>query len=211
MRTERCAPLARAASFLLGSCDLFKILLGNRVQQRRRWESNPLGPGCSRLPGRLAPASNTKCPRQGSNLVFDLRGVACDPAHSEDSLYSRFQYSAEELNPVLQIRSLPCCPAHSQGKSLAVFRPGLEPGSGPSEGPMLSATPSGQVQRPDQESNLDQDLRRVLCVPLHHRDNPHLEPTAGFAPASTGLQNRCLTARPRRQLCSRPAGRERVL
>ena len=35
---------------------------------------------------------------------------------------------------------------------------------------MLSATPSGQVQRPDQESNLDQDLRRVLCAPLHHRD-----------------------------------------
>ena len=25
--------------------------------ERRRWESNPLGPGCSRLPGRLAPAS----------------------------------------------------------------------------------------------------------------------------------------------------------
>ncbi len=26
-------------------------------RQRRRWESNPLPPGCSRLPGRLAPAS----------------------------------------------------------------------------------------------------------------------------------------------------------
>ena len=44
------------------------------IGQRRRWESNPLRPGCSRLPCRLAPAS---CPRQESNLVFDLRGVAC--------------------------------------------------------------------------------------------------------------------------------------
>ena len=48
---------------------------------------------------------------------------------------------------------------------------------------MLSATPSGQIERPDLESNQDQDLRRVLCVPLHHRDNPHPEPTTGFAPA----------------------------
>jgi hypothetical protein len=54
--------------------------------QRRRWESNPLGPGCSRLPCRLAPASGFQCPRQESNLVCDLRGVACDPAHSEDVL-----------------------------------------------------------------------------------------------------------------------------
>jgi enterochelin esterase-like enzyme len=27
-------------------------------RQRRRWESNPLPPGCGRLPGRLAPASS---------------------------------------------------------------------------------------------------------------------------------------------------------
>ena len=39
---------------------------------------------------------------------------------------------------------------------------------------MLSATPPGHVllsyQRPNLESNQDQDLRRVLCCPLHHRD-----------------------------------------
>ncbi len=29
----------------------------NLASKRRRWESNPLGPGCSRLPCRLAPAS----------------------------------------------------------------------------------------------------------------------------------------------------------
>src|SRR5262249_1100695 len=31
----------------------------------------------------------TKCPRQESNLVHDLRGVGCDPAHPEDSAVSR--------------------------------------------------------------------------------------------------------------------------
>jgi hypothetical protein len=39
-----------------------------------------LKPLCRRLPGRLAPASFAspiKCPRQESNLVFDLRRVAC--------------------------------------------------------------------------------------------------------------------------------------
>ena len=35
---------------------------------------------------------------------------------------------------------------------------------------MLSATPSGRVEYPDLESNQDQDLRRVSCDPLHHRD-----------------------------------------
>jgi hypothetical protein len=40
---------------------------------------------CRQLPCRLAPASiNKRCPRQESNLVFDLRRVACDPPHSEN-------------------------------------------------------------------------------------------------------------------------------
>ena len=50
-------------------------------KQRRRWESNPLEPGCSRSPGRLAPASSrceAACPRQESNLVLDLRRVVCE-------------------------------------------------------------------------------------------------------------------------------------
>src|SRR5439155_11074499 len=47
-------------------------------RERRRWESNPLRPGCSRWPGRLAPASRFwQYPRQESNLILDLRRVAC--------------------------------------------------------------------------------------------------------------------------------------
>ena len=85
------------------------------------------------------------------------------------------QHPAEESNLVRQIRSLPCRPSHSQGVICqSVSRPGLEPGPGPSEGPMLSATPPGHVslsfQRPNLDSNQDQDLRTVLCCPLHHRD-----------------------------------------
>lgn len=41
------APLARRRQTLL-----------EVSSKRRRWESNPLGPGCSRLPGHLAPASS---------------------------------------------------------------------------------------------------------------------------------------------------------
>ena len=59
-------------------------------------------------------------------------------------------------------------PAHSQGDLLSqVSRPGFEPGPGPSEGPMQSATPSGFKS--------------------------HQEPTTGFAPASTCLQDRRLS------------------
>ena len=60
---------------------------------------------------------------------------------------------------------------------------------------MLSSTLTGHVRqkRRNLESNQDQDLRRVLCCPLHHRDVFKQEPTTGFAPASTGLQDRRLS------------------
>ena len=55
------------------------------------------------------------------------------------------------IEPRLAASSLPCYPVHLQGKCL------------------------------DQESNLDLDLRRVLCDPLHHRDiqRPDLESNQG--------------------------------
>ena len=106
-----------------------------RPHQRRRWESNPLGPGCSRLPGRLAPASTVKCPRQGSNLILDLRGVACDPAHSEDNLAeSREQDSAlRHLSQASAPRSLPSAspllqrPASNTGWRLSAAHCHTEP------------------------------------------------------------------------------------
>ena len=62
-------------------------------------------------------------------------------ACSSGTLRGHFlQCPTGESNPVWQFRGLPCDPVHLQGKCL------------------------------DQDSNLDLDLRRVLCDPLHHRD-----------------------------------------
>jgi hypothetical protein len=58
-------------------------------QERRRWELNPLRPGCSRLPGRLAPASMQQYPGRGSNPDLDFRRVRCCPLHHQDRDQSR--------------------------------------------------------------------------------------------------------------------------
>ena len=109
--------------------------------QRGRWESNPLGPGCSRLPCRLAPASHHPVSSPGVEPgLRPSRGRVQIP-HTPRTFVT--QRPAEELNLVLQLRGLPCCPAHPQGL---------------------------RCQCLDQESDLDLDLRRVLCDPLHHRD-----------------------------------------
>ena len=88
-------------------------------------------------------------PRQESNLVLDLRRVACDPQHSRTYFLQR---PAEESNLVRQFRGLPCSSGTPTGRSFQCL---------------------------DQDLNLDQDLRRVLCDPLHHRDvfneHPDLE------------------------------------
>ena len=124
--------------------------------QRRRWESNPLELGCSRLPCHLAPASFACCGHHVSpaarlqNVLAGSRTWSSTFAGSR----ARFRHTprtfptqrpAEELNPVLQFRRLPCCPTHPQGDQ--VSRPGIEPGPGASEAPMRSATPSGHGSR----------------------------------------------------------------
>ena len=78
--------------------------------KRRRWESNPLRSGCSRLPCRLAPASVIKCSRQESNLVFDLRKVACESSTLRERL---IQYPAEESNLARRLRK-PSCILHTR-------------------------------------------------------------------------------------------------
>ena len=96
---------------------------------------------CSRLACRLAPASQYQCPRQESNLVYDLRKVVCGPAHSEDML----SFSSPLRNRTPSCRSEVCRAVHHTRRPCC--------------------------QRPDLESNQDQNLRRIPCAPLHHRDN----------------------------------------
>ena len=118
---------------------------------------------CRQPPCRLAPAPGCQCPRQESNLVFDLRMVACK---SPTLRGHSFQRPTEESNPVLQIRSLPCDPVHLQGKcldqesnlDLDLRRVQCDP------------LHHRDIQRPDLESNQGQGLRRAPCDPLHHRD-----------------------------------------
>jgi hypothetical protein len=80
-------------------------------------------------------------PRQESNLIYDLRKVACEPAHSEDILPAN-QSEIRESNPVVSC---------SQGRRLPI------------------SPISAKKQYPGQESNLGLDLRRVARCPFHHQ------------------------------------------
>ncbi len=103
-----------------------------RSVQRRRWESNPLEPGCSRSPGRLAPASRESCPRQELNLVLDLRRVVCEsgtPRGRRD-----FSIPRPGIEPGLAASKTAVRPTHSRGSALPMPLPGIEPGLQPSEG-----------------------------------------------------------------------------
>ena len=121
--------------------------------ERRRWESNPLQPGCSRSPGRLAPASlltlaldfaAAACPRQELNLALDLRRVVCDPTHPEDvipmapSLPFRHPPPGNRTRPRgFEGRDAPDTPTGNRSwnqPSPAMPLPGVEPGLRPSEG-----------------------------------------------------------------------------
>ena len=92
--------------------------------------------------GSQSSPKNPECPCQESNLVYDLRKVACESGTLQGRIV--VQQPAEESDPVLQNRSLPCDPAHSQAV-LSVARPGVEPGPTASEADMLSGTPTGHL------------------------------------------------------------------
>ena len=136
--------------------------------QRGRWESNPLGPGCSRLPCRLAPASRHSVSSPGVEPgLRPSRGRVQIP-HTPRTF--AIQRPAEELNPVLQFRRLPCCPAHPQGLCVSI--------------PTRNRTWTWSFGGSDA-------IRYTIGT-----NSP--EPTTGLAPASSGLQDRCLPVRPRR-------------
>ena len=75
------ANLRHSAGWRFGSASAAKVAGGSRTHLRRI---------CSPPPDRQAPATSlldqTACPRQESNLVLDLRRVACHPPHPEDEI-----------------------------------------------------------------------------------------------------------------------------
>ena len=161
------------------------------LPKRRRWESNPLEAAlqAAAVPsGSSAKSSSVLARSRTWSSTF--AGSRANPPHSENMFLS----SAPPRNRTSSGSFDDCHarPAHPQG-FVQVSRPGLEPGSGPSEGPMRSLAPSRRFQQhPDLESNQVQGFRKASCDPLHHRDRIP-EPTTGFAPASSGLQNRRLS------------------
>jgi hypothetical protein len=124
-------------------------------------------------------------------------GSRANPAHPEDNVY--VSVPRRGVEPRLADSKSAVLVRHTRKAQVA--RPGIEPGPRASEALVRSGTLTGhQFQYLDLESNQDLNFRTVLCGPLHYRD---MEPTAGFAPASIGLQNRCLAIRPRRQARAR--------
>src|SRR5262249_20426838 len=103
--------------------------------------------------------ARNRCPRQESNLVYDLRRVACGFRHTPRTL-------ASALSIISQGGRVPCPgvepgptaskaavrPAHPQG---IMPSPGVEPGPRPSE---------GRVQNPSHPKGLFSESLRQFCL-----------------------------------------------
>ena len=114
---------------------------------------------------------SSECPRQESNLVLDLRTVACVIRHTPRTCY--LSVPRRGIEPRLTDSEVCRAIHHTRRACSRVARPGIEPGPTASEAVQCDPHTTGHVlssRRPDLESNQDQDLRRVLCCPLHHRD-----------------------------------------
>lgn len=143
---------------------------------------------CRPPPRRVTSASSNQCPCQESNLVYDLRRVACvhhTPRTEIKRHYRGLPSSSLSVggNPYSppRNRTSPDCFEGSHASSTpaghhSISRPGIEPGPGPSESPMQSAT-SKDVRRP---KGRVKDIRGSLRLQ---------EPTTGFAPACFRLQD----------------------
>ena len=143
-----------------------------------------------RRPRVLRPSPGGPCPRQESNLVFDLRKVVCA--------------SVTPRGQSIETGPLPSPPPGNRTRPCGF------------EGRRASATPAGKrAECPRQESNLVFDLRRVACRPSHAkgaveadgrtrtgmnlltRQGPHRSATSagagaqGFEPCPRVLEARC--------------------
>ena len=136
--------------------------------------------------------------KSGESRVESQNGRHCIPVWLSALRYrlSAFLVPRRGVEPRLADSKSAVLIHHTRKAQVA--RPGIEPGLRASEARVRSGTLTGQIcQYLDLESNQDLNFRTVPCGPLHYRD---VEPTAGFAPASAGLQDRRLSIfEPRRQ------------
>ena len=115
------------------------------LSQRRRWESNPLNAAlqAAATPCDISVIKSVSLPGVEPGLRPSQSRVL--PLHLKNN---REKYPAEESNLVRLLRKQSCV-LHTRRASSSLSRPGFEPGPGPSESPMQSATPSGQSRRLD--------------------------------------------------------------
>ena len=118
-----------------------KVRSNHPIGKRRRRESNPLRPGCNRLPRRLAPAS-LSVPARNRTWSTSFAGSRANPAHSKDVLFvstspgSRTPSCGFEDHRAVHHTRKACC---------RVARPGIEPGPTASEAVMRSSTLTSQI------------------------------------------------------------------
>lgn len=107
-------------------------------------------------------------------------GSRANPLHSEDV----FSFSAPPRNRTSSGSFEDCHarPAHPQGVLFSVSRPGLEPGSGPSEGPMRSLAPSRRSLFPTRSRTRPKALGQPYAI-RYTIGTDISEPTTGLAPA----------------------------
>ena len=121
----------------------------------------------------------SECPCQESNLVYELRGLACDPAHSKDVLSS---VPRQGVEPRLA-GSKPAVLSITLARHLLISaaRPGVEPGPTASEADMLSGTPTGHVVSTPAWTRTRTKTLGGSCAVRYTTGTQ--EPTTGFAPA----------------------------
>jgi hypothetical protein len=115
--------------------------------------------------GRIAVARccGLECPRQESNLVCDLRRVACGPAHSKDN----WGFRCEAGSP----RHAVCVQNHAPCQSLAAQTPSSVPARNRTwsttiaKSRAIQHTPRTCTQYPAEDSNLVRRFRTPSCLP----------------------------------------------
>jgi hypothetical protein len=139
-----------------------------RVPARKRF--------CRPPPGRQAPAPRglrnspgESCPRQESNLVFDLRGVVCASVTPRGQRSDQAHREAPHpgIEPGLAASKAAVRPPHPRGNS-RVPSPGVEPGLRPSESRVPSVTRRGRDRSRRPDSNRHEPAYKAGASPFGH-------------------------------------------
>ena len=115
------------------------------------------------------PLSRRPCPRQESNLVFDLRKVVCASVTPRGLRSKRDRSPAPHpgIEPGLAASKAAVRPPHPRGNS-RVPSPGVEPGLRPSESRVPSVTRRGRSRSRRPESNRHEPAYKAGALPFGH-------------------------------------------